>query len=265
MLLYTEEQHPELDVRHGAVSGMDAARLAETIRCPGLQLREVDLDAICATRGLRVLDTVQLEETHTELLAVTWCRLEKKKLPDFLPAELRLPELASTKTVLRKQRAALALVAVLALAMLAIATVGPGLWAAAVDATDWGRGWGLQATPSDGSPPRLVGHIELQVSFPPTAHHRANMGMGLERGFRGRGQGRALLTTAIEWARAEPSLRWMDLGVFGGNERAIALYERFGFREVGRTAERFLVDGRPVEDISMTLFIGPGQRATAPA
>ncbi len=132
MLLYTEEQHPELDVRHGAVSGMDAARLAETIRCPGLQLREVDLDAICATRGLRVLDTVQLEETHTELLAVTWCRLEKKKLPDFLPAELRLPELASTKTVLRKQRAALALVAVLALAMLAIATVGPGLWAAAV-------------------------------------------------------------------------------------------------------------------------------------
>ncbi len=139
------------------------------------------------------------------------------------------------------------------------------LWAAAVDATDWGRGWGLQATPSDGSPPRLVGHIELQVSFPPTAHHRANMGMGLERGFRGRGQGRALLTTAIEWARAEPSLRWMDLGVFGGNERAIALYERFGFREVGRTAERFLVDGRPVEDISMTLFIGPGQRATAPA
>lgn len=133
MLLYTEEQHPELDVRHGAIAGLDATQLAETIRCPGLQLREVELDAICALPGLRVLDAVRLEEIHAELLAVAWCRMKMKKLPDFLPVELRLPELASTKTVLRKQRTAIALVAGLALAMLTIASVGPWLWAAAVE------------------------------------------------------------------------------------------------------------------------------------
>ncbi len=140
-----------------------------------------------------------------------------------------------------------------------------GIWSAPLESAEWGRAWGLRVQ-SEGMPaPRLGGHIELEGCFPPTAHHRVNMGMGIERPWRGRGQGVALLHTAIEWARAQPFIRWVDLGVFAGNAPASALYRRAGFSEIGRMPERFLVDGDAVEDISMTLFVGPKEeRPRAP-
>lgn len=59
------------------------------------------------------------------------------------------------------------------------------------------------------------------------------LGMGLVDGHRGRGLGSALLEVLIAWARdiAAPGVR---LQVFPHNERAIALYRKFGFVDVAR-------------------------------
>jgi RimJ/RimL family protein N-acetyltransferase len=50
--------------------------------------------------------------------------------------------------------------------------------------------------------------------------------------WRGQGVGRALLDAAVDWAR-EAGVRKLELHVFPWNERAIALYERFGFEREG--------------------------------
>jgi ribosomal protein S18 acetylase RimI-like enzyme len=78
--------------------------------------------------------------------------------------------------------------------------------------------------------------------------------MGVERGWRGRGHGRALLAAAIAWARGA-ELAWIDLGVFAHNQRARALYAAVGFIEIGVTRDRFRVDGTAIDDIAMALAL----------
>ena len=65
-----------------------------------------------------------------------------------------------------------------------------------------------------------------------------------------------LLHAAIDWAKHQPSIAWIDLGVFSDNPGAQALYTRHGFEVLGRMPDRFRVDGESLEDISMTLDVG---------
>jgi RimJ/RimL family protein N-acetyltransferase len=61
--------------------------------------------------------------------------------------------------------------------------------------------------------------------------------MELDQVIWGQGWGTRLLQFAVDWARVHPSLRWIDLGVFENNPRAIRLYKNAGFVEVGRRAD----------------------------
>jgi ribosomal protein S18 acetylase RimI-like enzyme len=111
----------------------------------------------------------------------------------------------------------------------------------------WFRAWG--AFEGDA----LVGHVDLRGETLATAAHRAHLGIGVLAAARGRGVGRALMGVALDLARSRPELRWVDLYVFAHNAPAIALYRSLGFGEVGRTEERFLVRGEPVDDVHMVL------------
>ncbi len=83
------------------------------------------------------------------------------------------------------------------------------------------------------------------------------LGMMCDQGWRGVGLGRAMLTTALEWARASPSVRRVELGVLASNPGAAALYRSVGFVEEGRFAGRFRqADGSLVDDLAMALPVG---------
>lgn len=111
----------------------------------------------------------------------------------------------------------------------------------------WERTWGLV----EGD--RIVGHVELHGGKLPGELHRCTLGIGLEVGHRRRGFGRRLLGAAVDWARGQARLAWVDLGVFAHNHAARALYDKAGFREVGRVQDRFRVAGAVVDDIHMVL------------
>jgi ribosomal protein S18 acetylase RimI-like enzyme len=64
------------------------------------------------------------------------------------------------------------------------------------------------------------------------------MGMGISASHRRRGGGSLLVATAIDWARAQPGIDWIDLGVFADNPGAHALYTRHGFTPIGRMLDR---------------------------
>ena len=122
-------------------------------------------------------------------------------------------------------------------------------WSTEIEQPGWRRAWGLF---DEGE---LVGHLYLAGGALRSELHRADMGMGIIRSHRRRGGGTLLLEAATEWAREQPSIDWIDLGVFSDNPGAQALYERHGFRIVGRTPDRFRVDGQSLDNISMTLNV----------
>jgi RimJ/RimL family protein N-acetyltransferase len=121
-------------------------------------------------------------------------------------------------------------------------------WAQPLDEPYWLRTWGAVVGRE------IVGHLDLHGGRLPSEFHRAMLGMGVERGSRGQGLGRALLAAAIAWAR-NAELAWLDLGVFAHNVRARALYAAVGFVEVGVTRDRFRVDGMMIDDVAMVLAL----------
>ena len=106
---------------------------------------------------------------------------------------------------------------------------------------------------SDGND--IVGHVDLKGDHLKTGLHRCELGIGIERPYRGRGLGRRLMETAIEFARAADTLSWMDLRVFSHNVAGRALYRSLGFSEVGTLVDRFRIDGQRIDDVVMTLKV----------
>jgi len=132
-------------------------------------------------------------------------------------------------------------------------------WDTALDKTGWRRAWGLFDARGD-----IVGSVHLAGGDLPATLHRSDCGIGIARPHRGNGFGRGLMEAAIEWARAQPSIDWIELGVFEGNDRAAALYDSLGFTRCGRTPDMFRVDGHVLNDIRMVLQVG-GTSALLPS
>jgi ribosomal protein S18 acetylase RimI-like enzyme len=81
---------------------------------------------------------------------------------------------------------------------------------------------------------QVIGMLHLEAS----RHGFGEVGMLVERGWRGRGVGSALLRAAIGLAR-EQGLHKLSLEVFAHNTAAIALYRAYGFAEEGRRARHY--------------------------
>ena len=122
-------------------------------------------------------------------------------------------------------------------------------WSTAIDTPGWRRASGLF------DHTQLVGHVYLAGGTLDSELHRADLGMGIVRSRRRRGGGALLLQTAIAWARCQPSIEWLDLSVFSDNPGGQALYARQGFKLLGRTPDRFRVDGHSLDYVSMTLHV----------
>ena len=97
---------------------------------------------------------------------------------------------------------------------------------------------------------RIVGELGIEI-----VHGRGDLGMEILDGFRGQGIGSALMVRAIDWARAQ-RLSKLFLEVWPHNARAIALYERFGFRQEGYHPKQWLRrNGEAWDTISMGLLL----------
>lgn len=117
------------------------------------------------------------------------------------------------------------------------------------------HGWrrAFAACLSDGR--TFVAHVDLKGDEIRSGLHRCELGIGIERAYRGAGLGRRLMRHAIDFASAAPSLAWLDLRVFGHNAPARALYRALGFEEIGTVQDRFRIEGTVIDDVLMTLDV----------
>jgi ribosomal protein S18 acetylase RimI-like enzyme len=81
---------------------------------------------------------------------------------------------------------------------------------------------------------RIVGMLHIDAS----PHGFGELGMLVDRGWRGRGVGSALIQAAISWARGR-GLHKLCLEVFAHNTGAIALYRKSGFVVEGRRTGQY--------------------------
>jgi RimJ/RimL family protein N-acetyltransferase len=81
---------------------------------------------------------------------------------------------------------------------------------------------------------QVIGLIRVQ----PSRHGFGDLAMLVDRDWRGRGVGSALMRAAIDWARGQ-GLHKLCLDVFAHNEAAIALYRKSGFVEEGRLTRQY--------------------------
>jgi len=84
----------------------------------------------------------------------------------------------------------------------------------------------------------------------------ADLSVYVERGWRGKGVGSALLARLIELAR-QHDFHKMVLSAFPSNAAGIALYTKHGFRTVGVYREQGLLDGRWVDTVVMEKLLEP--------
>lgn len=97
----------------------------------------------------------------------------------------------------------------------------------------------------------VLGWASLNVFNPrPAYRHVADFSVYVGREARGQGVGSALLEAVIERAR-ELGYHKLVLAGFPFNEAGLALYRRFGFREVGIYKEQGVLDGQWVDTIIM--------------
>jgi ribosomal protein S18 acetylase RimI-like enzyme len=100
---------------------------------------------------------------------------------------------------------------------------------------------------------RVVGWCDIVPLPRHTKAHGGVLGIGVIKRYRGRGIGPALLSAAIEKARAGGLTR-VELTVREENTRAIVLYERFGFEREGLKRRAVRVDGKYGNLICMALL-----------
>jgi len=81
---------------------------------------------------------------------------------------------------------------------------------------------------------RIVGFLHVEAS----RHGFGDFGMLVDRDWRGRGVGSALIQAAIGWARSQ-GLHKLCLEVFAHNAAAITLYRKSGFVEEGRRVKQY--------------------------
>jgi RimJ/RimL family protein N-acetyltransferase len=81
---------------------------------------------------------------------------------------------------------------------------------------------------------RIVGTLHVEVS----RHGFGELGMLVDRAWRGQGVGSALMRAAVDWARGQ-RLHKLCLEVFAHNTAAIALYRKCGFAEEGRRVRQY--------------------------
>lgn len=109
----------------------------------------------------------------------------------------------------------------------------------------------------DGAP-RVVGVLDFAVQDRRRVAHHGHLGLGVSSTHRGRGLGRLLMNTLLDWARAHPSILKVCLGCFADNTPALNLYRSLGFVEEGRRMGEFQYeDGRFFDDVQMMLWVKP--------
>lgn len=99
---------------------------------------------------------------------------------------------------------------------------------------------------------KIAGTCQISFSKRIKLKHKAGIGIAILKEFWGFGIGSAMFKEMIEQAKNNNDVLQIELEVIEGNERAISLYEKFGFKTVAEKPDAVrLKDGTMLKEITM--------------
>ena len=102
----------------------------------------------------------------------------------------------------------------------------------------------------------IVGNLDFKINQRRRLAHTGDFGMAILKEWRGLGVGSILLDTLIHWAESNPAIEKLNLRVLRSNNRAIAMYKKFGFVEEGRCVREIRYeDGTYADELLMARFV----------
>jgi RimJ/RimL family protein N-acetyltransferase len=104
---------------------------------------------------------------------------------------------------------------------------------------------------------RIAGQLMVERRRSPYEQHRGDLSIAIRTGYRGDGLGRALMETAVDWARAV-GLGKLTLGVFPSNAPAVALYHAVGFVDEGVLRGHLRTPAGDRDVLLMGMLLPPG-------
>ncbi len=100
----------------------------------------------------------------------------------------------------------------------------------------------------------VIGWCDLFPDNNPRLKHRASLGMGIKKQFRGQGIGQRLIEASLAKAVIF-GIEKVELSVYTSNTTAIRLYRRFGFEDEGVIRKYRKLDGIYYDCLMMGLFL----------
>jgi RimJ/RimL family protein N-acetyltransferase len=101
----------------------------------------------------------------------------------------------------------------------------------------------------------IVGFLNCTGGKRRAHRHAAVLGISIRKAWCDHGIGAAMMTAAIDRARATGVIKRIELQVFTHNERAIHLYRKLGFVDEGRRRKSTCRDGQYCDDLVMALLL----------
>lgn len=124
---------------------------------------------------------------------------------------------------------------------------GPESWRKRIEGNDPNTSYGLVAE-VDG---KVVAHAGMFWGTRPRTRHVASLGMMVHDDYQGLGIGKRLMAALVDAADNWFNLVRVELEVYSDNERAIKLYEQFGFVHEGCKRMNAFREGRYVDSLVM--------------
>ncbi len=97
---------------------------------------------------------------------------------------------------------------------------------------------------------QIVGVITLSGSNRRRIMHKGELGISVKKQFWGKGIGTALMEECLKIAK-QKGFKKIQLEVMSNNDRAIALYKKFGFEVEGVKRKAVFVDGEYIDLVMM--------------
>ncbi|MGY3717593.1 N-acetyltransferase family protein [Sutcliffiella cohnii] len=102
----------------------------------------------------------------------------------------------------------------------------------------------------------IVGMLNATRSTRKRVQHLCQFGISIQEAYCNKGIGSQLITKLIEWAKQDEVIEKICLEVFASNERAIYVYEKYGFVIEGMKKKHIkFEDGAYADEYNMGLFV----------
>jgi RimJ/RimL family protein N-acetyltransferase len=101
---------------------------------------------------------------------------------------------------------------------------------------------------------QIIGYISCIGGIINATKHTVGLAIMVNKEWRGKGIGTALMERIIEWAHGNPIIHRVELEVFTINPRAAHIYEKLGFQLEGIKRQVYFKDGQFVDAKVMAMI-----------